>query len=62
MVIDDVLEHYEAVFSEGGWTEDMSMANEGMTIIAAIKDGLLVTVESYEGGLGSIVSITTGNL
>ncbi len=62
MVIDDVLEHYEAVFSEGGWTEDMSMANEGMTIISASKDGLLVTVESYEGGLGSIVTITTGNL
>ena len=37
MVIDDILAHYEAVFSEGGWTEDMSMANEGMTIIAAIK-------------------------
>ncbi len=62
MVIDDILEHYEAVFSEGGWTEDMSMANEGMTIISAIKDGFLVTVESHEGGLGSIVSITTGNV
>ena len=62
LMIDDILEHYEAVFSEGGWAEDMSMANEGMTIISAIKDGLLVTVESYEGGLGSIVSITTGNL
>ena len=62
LVIDEILEHYEAVFSEGGWTEDMSMANEGMTIIAAIKDGLLVTVESHEGGVGSIVTITTGNL
>ena len=62
MVIDEILEHYEAVFREGGWTEDMSMANEGMTIIAAIKDGLLVTVESHEGGVGSIVTITTGNL
>ena len=62
MVIDEILEHYEAVFREGGWTEDMSMANEGMTIIAAIKDGFLVTVESHEGSLGSIVSITTGNV
>ena len=62
MVIDDILAHYEAVFSEGGWTEDMSMANEGMTIISAIKDGFLVTVESHQGGLGSIVTITTGNL
>ncbi len=62
MVIDEILEHYEAVFREGSWTEDMSMANEGMTIIAAIKDGLLVTVESHEGGLRSIVTITTGNL
>ena len=60
--IDDVLEHYETVFNEGDWTEDMSMANEGMTIISAIKDGLLVTVESNKGGLASIVTITTGNL
>ena len=62
LTIDAVLEHYEAVFSEGGWTEDMSMANEGMTIISATKDGLLVTVESHEGGLGCFVTITTGNL
>ena len=61
MVIDEILEHYEAVFREGGWTEDMSMANEGMTIISAIKDGFLVTVQSHQGGLGSIVTITTGN-
>lgn len=62
LAINDILEHYEAVFSEGGWTEDMLMDNEGMTIISAIKDGLLVTVESNKGGLGSIVTITTGNL
>lgn len=62
LTIAEVLEHYEAVFTEGGWAEDMSMDNEGMTIISAIKDGLLVTVESHEGGLGSVVSITTGNL
>ena len=62
LTIDEVLEHYEKVFPENGWSEDMSMATEGMTIISAKKDGLLVMIESNKGGLGSIVTMTTGNL
>ena len=61
--IHQVLEHYEKVFAENGWTEDMSMALKEATFISASKDGLVVSIESIQGPLGgSVVTITTGNL
>lgn len=58
---EEVVDYYEEWFRDNGWEEDMIMVQETNGVVSFHTDTLLQYVEAEVGGLGSIVSITTGN-
>jgi hypothetical protein len=56
----DVMDYYVKYFQEHGWEEDAVMENKGYTVVSFKKDGYLEYVDAHEGGLGVVITISTG--
>lgn len=56
----DMLDYFSKYFTENGWEEDAIMEQKGETVVSFKKDGYLEYVVTHEGGIGVIITITTG--
>jgi predicted lipid-binding transport protein (Tim44 family) len=56
----EMLDYFVKYFQDNGWEEDAVMEQKGETVVSFKKDGYLEYVVTHEGGIGVIITITTG--